>query len=232
MKFAANPGKRVEINVNGTTYLRHAVQTRFVTTRDSYVELVREYVLPIYQPGDILSISEKIVSICQNRIVRREELKIGFWAKFLSRFACRRNRGGYGVGMPINMQYAIQKVGLFRVLWASIAGGVCKLFGRKGVFYEIAGREVSGLDGFYDGAWEEYRDIGIEIPADPNGVCDTIRTRLGVTCMVVDANDFGQVILGKSGDIAWDNDVLCAMIRDNPAGQDKQRPPFILIRKA
>ena len=50
--------------------------------------------------------------------------------------------------------------------------------------------------------------------------------------MVVDANDFGQVILGKSGDIAWDNDVLCAMIRDNPAGQDKQRPPFILIRKA
>lgn len=231
MEFTANEGKNIEIEVNGEIYQRHAIQTRFITTQDSYIEVIREYVSGLYQQGDIISISEKIVSLCQNRIIRREDLKIGFWANFLSRFASRKNRGGYGVGMPINMQYAIHKVGLPRVLCASVVGGLCKLVGIKGVFYQIVGREVSGLDGFYDGAWEEYRDIGIEIPEDSPAVCNAIKDRLGISCMIVDANDFGQVILGKSSDITADDNTLAQMIRDNPAGQGQERTPIILIRK-
>ena len=49
--------------------------------------------------------------------------------------------------------------------------------------------------------------------------------------MIVDSNDFGQVILGKSKDIEFDNKILEEMIRDNPAGQGQQRTPLILIRK-
>ena len=64
--------------------------------------------------------------------------------------------------MAINMQYAINKVGKFRVIFASILSGITKIFGIRGVFYRIVGREVSGLDGFYDGAWNEYKDIGIK----------------------------------------------------------------------
>ena len=192
---------------------------------------MKEYVSDIYQEGDIVSISEKIISICQNRIVKREDIKIGFWAKFLSRFACQENRGGYGVGMTINMQYAINKVGLLKVLFASIASGITKLVGIRGVFYKIVGQEVSGLDGFYDGAWEEYRDIGIEIPYQSNAVCNEIKEKLGINAMIVDANDFGQEILGKSKDIKLEDSVLKEIIRDNPAGQGKQLTPLILIRK-
>ena len=119
---------------------------------------------------------------------------------------------------------------LFRSI-ASIASGITKLFGIKGVFYKIVGREVSGLDGFYDGAWNEYKDIGIEIPENPKGVCNTIKNELGMSAMIVDANDFGQVILGKSDDIELEDDVLKQIIRDNPAGQGKQTTPIILIRK-
>ena len=77
------------------------------------IMIPREYVSGIYENGDILSISEKIISICQNRIVKRQDIKISNWAKILSRFACQKNRGGYGVGMAINMQYAIDKVRTF-----------------------------------------------------------------------------------------------------------------------
>ncbi len=231
MEFFANEGKNVEIAADGRTYLRHAIQTRFITQEDDYIRVLKEYVSGVYEEGDILSISEKIISICQHRIIRREEIRIGGWAKFLSRFADHRNRGGYGVGMEINMQYALDKVGLPRVLIASLAGGLGKLLGIKGVFYRIAGREVSGLDGFYDGAWKEYRDIGIEIPYHSGAVCNEIKEKLDISCMIVDANDLGQEILGKSDDIALEDAVLKQLIRDNPAGQGQQRTPLVLIRE-
>ena len=231
MKFFANEGKKIEIEVSGQTYLRHAIKTRFVKQGESYLKLFQEYVAPIYEKGDIISSSEKIIALCQNRVVKREEIQIGFWAKFLSQFACQKNRGGYGVGMAINMQYAINKAGLPKVLLASIASGITKLLGMKGVFYKIVGREVSGLDGFYDGAWEEYRDIGIETPETPIAVCNEIKEKLGISCMIVDANDFGQEILGKSNDIVLKEKELKMLIKDNPAGQGKQQTPFILIRK-
>lgn len=231
MEFYANEGKNVEIEVNGEKYLRHAIKTRFVKQGESYIDLFREYVSPIYQEGDIVSSSEKIISLCQNRVVKREDVKIGFWAKFLSKFASHPDTG-VGVGETIKMQYAIDKVGLLRVLWASIASAITKLFGKKGVFYEIVGQEVSGLDGFYDHVWSEYRDIGIENPANPDKVCDELRNELGISCMIIDANDLGQEILGCSEDLKGKEDFLKGLIRDNPSGQGRQLTPIILIRKA
>ena len=230
MDFTADKEKMITV-AGGVYYMRYAVKTHFINPGEDYIDIIKKYVSEIYRKDDIISISEKIIAICQERIVRREDIKIGILARFLSRFACHKNRGGYGVGMPINMQYAINKAGRSRVLLASLLGGFCKLFGIKGVFYRICGREVAGLDGFYDGVWEEYRDVGIEIPSDPYGVCREIREKLGISCMIVDANDFGQVILGKSDDIELDERTLTAIIRDNPAGQGKQCTPLILIRK-
>ena len=231
MEFVANAEKNVEIEVSGDIYLRHAIQTRFITGNDSYIDIMKEYVAGIYQEGDIISISEKIISICQNRTIRREDIKIGRMAKFLSKFAIQAGPEGYGVGVPIKMQYAINKIGLLRIIFASVAGGLFKVFGIKGIFYKIAGPEISGLDGFYDGAWEEYRDIGIELPYDSTAVCNEIKQKLGISCMIVDANDLGQEILGKSDDIKFGDRILKQMIRDNPAGQDQQRTPLILIRE-
>lgn len=232
MEFIANDGKKVEIEVGNNVFLRHAIRTRFITTQDNYVDVMREYVSGVYQKGDFVSISEKIISICQNRIVRREDVKVGLCARLLSSFASRTSPAGIGVGMPIKMQYAIDKAGLCRILAASVIGGIFKLFGKKGVFYMIAGREVSGLDGFNDSVWKEYKDIGIEIPYNSSAVCDEIKDKLGISCMIVDCNDLGQEILGKSADILWDDETLKQIIRDNPAGQGQNLTPIILIRKS
>lgn len=110
MDFFANNGKRVEIEVKGVIYLRHAIKTRFINVGESYIDVFKEYVLPIYEEGDIISSSEKIISLCQNRIIRRENMKIGFWAKLLSKFASHPKYEGIGVGESIKMQYAINKV--------------------------------------------------------------------------------------------------------------------------
>ncbi len=230
MEFVANKGKNVEITVNGTTYMRHAIKTHFVNQGEDYMEIFRKYVSPIYEEGDIVSSSEKIISLCQNRVVRREELKVGFWARLLSKFASHPD-SGVGVGETVKMQYAISKAGLPKVLAASVAGGVCKLFGKKGVFYEIVGNDVAGLDGFYDRVWEQYRDIGIENPENPSGVCDEIKENLGMSCMIVDANDLGQEVLGYSYDITLSEEELQGIISDNPCGQEQQTTPIVLIRK-
>ena len=230
LEFYSNENKKIEIDVNGKKYKRHAIKTEFIQQGDNYIEIFKKYVAPIYNEGDVISCSEKIIALCQNRIVKREDIKIGFWAKLLSRFASHPDTG-VGVGETIKMQYAIDKAGLGKVLFASFASAITKLFGKKGVFYKLVGQEVSGLDGFYDHIWSEYRDIGIELPVKSDEVCEEIKQALGISCMIVDANDLGQEILGMSDDIRNNKDKLLLAIKDNPAGQGRQQTPLILIRE-
>jgi hypothetical protein len=57
-----------------------------------------------------------------------------------------------------------------------------------------------------------------------------VKEKLGISLMIIDANDLGQKILGKSSDITSSEEDLKEIIRDNPAGQGKQLTPFVLIR--
>lgn len=227
---SANEGKELVIEALGRRYARFAIQTHFVSLGEDYIELVRRYVVPLYQDGDILSISEKVISLCQKRIVTEEECKPGFWARFLSRFALRTEAGA-GMNVPEKLQFAINLCGLPRVLWAALRSGIDKLRGVRGTFYRITGPEVAGLDGFYGHINPEYEHIGIRLPENPAAVCDEIYAATGVAAMIVDANDFERDILGHASCIALSDDELAALIKDNPAGQERQRTPFILIRE-
>lgn len=231
MEFKALEGKNVEIQVGDNKYIRHAIETHYVQLGESYVDLIKKYVVPIYEEGDIVSISEKIISLCQRRVVYKKDMKVTGLAKFLSKFAMRSD-AGVGVDNPYKMQFAIDLCGPLKVLWAAIAGGVCKIFGKKGVFYEIVGQEVSGLDGFYGNVFSDYAEFGIRIPDNSTGVCNEIFEATGVKCMIVDANDFNIEILGKAYSIDYDDNELKGMVKDNPAGQAKTLTPMVLVRKA
>ena len=93
MEFHANEGKSVNIEVNGKTYARHAIHTHFVQVGESYIDLVEKYVKPLWQPGDLLSSSEKIIGLCQKRVVYKKDMKVGRLARFLSRFASHSSAG-------------------------------------------------------------------------------------------------------------------------------------------
>lgn len=230
MEFKANPGKKIEIEVDGEKYLRNAVETHYVQIGENYVDIVEKYIKTIYEEGDILSISEKIIGLCQRRVVYKKDVKISKLAKFLSKFAMRSD-AGVGVDNPYKMQFAINLCGSFKVIYAAIAGGIGKIFGKKGIFYEIVGPEISGLDGFYGDVFEDYAEFGIRIPDNSTGVCNEIYEKLGVKAMIVDANDFNVEILGKADVIDLKDEKLAKIIKDNPAGQAKTLTPLILIRK-
>lgn len=231
MNFHANEGKSVVIAANGRTYARHAITTHFVQAGESYIRLIEEYVKPVYQPGDILASSEKVVALCQGRVVTEEQVRPGFWAKLLSRFV-HQTAAGPGMGTPAKMQFAIQYCGLGRVLWAAVRAGVDKIRGIHGTFYAMLGEEVRGLDGFYGEDIPEYRHIGVRVPSDPDRVCDEVYEKTGVVMMIVDANDLDVTLLGRGRALnEWPPDRLLNLIADNPAGQERQLTPFILIRE-
>ncbi|MEG1999767.1 MAG: F420-0--gamma-glutamyl ligase [Evtepia sp.] len=230
MEFYANEGKEVAISVGDRAFIRHAIRTRFVNIGDDYIELIREYVLPVYEPGDILSCSEKIIALCQKRVVHEEEVRPGILAKILCRMV-HQTAAGPGAGVPYKMQFAINQCGAWHVLWAAFRAGVDKLRGVKGTFYRLTGTEVSGLDGFYGEDVAEYAHLGIRVPDQPDRVCDEIFEKTGVIAMIVDANALGQEILGHASNLKETEATMQGMIKDNPAGQERQLTPFILIRE-
>ena len=63
-------------------------------------------------------------------------------------------------------------------------------------------------------------------------VCNEVYKRTGVVMMIVDANDLDVDLLGKGNQLSnWKQDQLLALIVDNPAGQNRQLTPFVLIRE-
>lgn len=229
-KLFINDNKKATIVTSAGSFYRGAIATHFIQVGESYVDLVNRYVVPEYQEGDILSISEKIISLCQERVIYKKDMKISGLAKFLAKFASTSSTG-IGVNNVYKMQFAIDHCGALKIIWASICSGVCKLFGKKGVFYDIAGIEVRGLDGFYDSCYPIYGEFGIRLPENPDGVCQEIFEKTGVVSMIVDANDFTVDILGKHSQIPYSDEELADIIRDNPSGQSTQQTPFVIIRK-
>ena len=217
--------------VRGHRMERYAIQTHFVEEGESYVELVKKYVLPLYRDGDLVSISEKVISMCQENTVYMEDIKVGLLARVLSKFG-KKTKSGIGVTEVHKLQLMIDMKGHVKVLFAAIAGALGKLIGKRGLYYEILGVEAAGIDGFYEhSAFNEYHTMATLTPRHPNQVCQRIEEKTGIPAMVVDANDIDVVILGRSKSLkSVPMEVLADYIKDNPAGQDDECTPFILIR--
>lgn len=217
------------ITHNLQKYQRYAIKTHFVNRGESYIDLLKQYVEPHYEAGDILFISEKIISICQNRVIEKSSLKPGFWAKTLSKFVMKTT-AGFSVGNVYKMQLAIKLAGLPRILLAAGCSAITKPFGIRGVFYRVAGHDINGIDGFYGGAFQEYAELGILNPDKPNEVSEEIATELHINGLIVDSNDLGCNLLGKSKHCHLSEEDVKVLLKGNPAGQDNQCTPFILLK--
>lgn len=218
--------------VEGKRLERYAINTHFIERGEDLCDLVGRYVLPIYEKGDILAIGEKVVAMCQNNTVEKKDVKIGFLARTLSKFATKNSDAGIGMGEPYKLQLAINMKGAPLILWGAFWGAVCKVFGKRGVFYEIVGQDVAGIDGFYmHSSFETYHDLAVLNPENPDGACEKIYDTHGIDVMIIDANDISVEILGTSKNLKeLTTEYLCETVRDNPAGQDDELTPFIIIR--
>lgn len=155
---------------------------------------------------------------------------MGFFAKFLSKFV-KKTPYGFSVGNPLKMQVAIDLAGLPRIILASFLGGVSKLIGISGVFYRVAGNQISQIDGFYGEAFWQYERMGILGPKDVDSLCDSKKSKFGLSFAIADINDLGGNILGASKDIKKMEKIMLKILKDNPAGQSNQQTPIIILRK-
>jgi hypothetical protein len=214
---------------------RFAIQTHFVKPGEDIMEYLKKYVLPIYQQGDILIIGEKIASLCSSNVVHESEVKVGFWANFLSRFAYS-SKSGRGAAEPRKLQLTINIVGLPRVIWAAFCAGIAKIFRIRGTFYRIVGHNINRMDGFCSPgdncpSFEYYNHVAV-LPAKNAGeICEQVEKELGIVCAVADANDLEVEMVGRSSSVQLTDKQIALALRDNPSGQDDECTPLVLLRE-
>lgn len=224
-----NPAKNLIIEVNHEKWARIPIKTSVITKDDDLIEVVEKYTKPHLQKDDILFISERIVAITQGRAFPIKEIIPTSLAKFLVKFV-HKSPYGIGLGSPWTMQLAINEAGLFRILLAAIISAITKLFGFRGIFYKVVGKNISAIDGpcsYTLPPYNEYAKLG---PLKPNEVAKKIKEKTGLETIIIDANDLGVAILGKSTKLI-SNDFCQAVFRDNPLGQSTEQTPLCLVRK-
>ena len=215
---------------DGKSYDRYAIQTHFVKRGEDQAELVRRYIAPLYREGDVLSFGAKVMCMCVESVKTRDEVKPGFWANLLWRFAAI-NVTGVGMHEPYKMQLVIDMCGLPRVLLAAFCSAITKPFGVRGVFYKICGKGVGGIDGFYfRSSFDVYKQLALINPDNPEELCDKLFQDTGIPVVLMDANDIQRDQLGKSKGFPLTDAQIQDALRDNPSGQGDELTPLILVR--
>ena len=104
-----NPRRRLEIDIEGQTYLRLPIRTPVVTETDDIVDVIAHYAGAEVRPGDVVFVSEKVVAITQGRAIPVEEIRVSLLARLLWP---RVAKVKYGIGLrsPYSMQCARLRV--------------------------------------------------------------------------------------------------------------------------
>lgn len=208
---------------------RYPIKTHVVMSNEDIFALMDRYVAGRVKSDDYVFISEKVIAICQGRAYDIDELKPRRLAWFLSRFVYQ-SPYGIGLGSPWTMELAIRDVGTVRILFAAVCSAVTKPFGRRGVFYKIAGMKARAIDGPCDCTIPPYNHFAKMAPAVPNQVAESLSKHIGCGVVIIDANDLNVEVLGKSSrDIS---DSFCRQaFHDNPLGQSAQSTPIAVVRR-
>ncbi len=224
-----NEGKRLVIEVDGKKYARYPIKTRVVTDQDDIIEVIKDAVESHLSDDAVVVITEKIVAISQGRAFPVDQIKPSFWAKFVSKFVSKHS-WGIGIGSPETMELAIREAGLWRILAAGLIAFPLRLIGIKGLFYVLVGKNVNAIDGPTPYTIPPYNRYAKLPPKDPENVAKQISTALsGAKVVIIDANDFGQRILGASNGV--DRSLIRRTFTDNPLGQESQQTPIAIVKR-
>lgn len=204
---------------------RIPVRTPFITARTGLVGLVDEATTGVREPGDVLVLAESAAAAGQGRIVPLELVEAEPMAGLLSRFV-----GKIGpLHSAEGMEGAIMEAGRPRVAAAALAGAAGKLAGRRGWFYRVAGPATAMIDDVA-AAMPPHDHHILFGPRDPDGLAAELRDALGCEAAIVDANHLtGAWVVGATPGVerAW----LTAALADNPAGNEDEGTPVVLVRR-
>lgn len=129
------------------------------------------------------------------------------------------------------MELAIREAGAPRMLFAAFASAITKPFGIKGVFYRVVGCNINAIDGPCSYTLPPYNECAKLGPLKPNKVAREISDAIGNDVVIIDANDLGANVLGKSSKEITD-DFCKKVFKDNPLGQTKEQTPLCIVKKS
>lgn len=208
----------------GETVSIQCVPTHILTDIDDIVDVIDLYTKDFRQPGDIVAVAESVVAITQRQYFRPQEVKPGFWAKRLSYFVPSKgslsSRHGY--------QVAMNQIGTAKMVSAFFIGAVGKAFGKKGLFYELAGRPAELIDDI-TGTMPPFDKYIVAGPKDPEGVVARIKERTGMHAAIADANDLKRAMI-LAATPGLDPQAVSKMLLDNPFGNAAEQTPIVVLR--
>ena len=183
--------------------IRIPIQTRLLVEGEDPVRTVAQYVGGHVRPDDIVTFSSCVAGLMEGRMLMEGTVRCSFTARTFSRFVSGKNIPRFGattpMGNPLSFQALLEEVGTLRVLLAVVAGGLGRLFRRKGWFYMVAGSQSALIDDIM-GSIPPYDYYVILGPKDPFALSEDIARAAGVKgTAIVDANDLG---------IAWAVEVV------------------------
>lgn len=201
------------------------VRTRILTDKDDIVDIIEKYAKADIGPDDVVSVAESVVAITQGRMTRPEELKLSFLARVMCRFVPQKG----SLSSAYGMQSAMDVEGQWRMFFAMIVGMVAKVFGKSGVFYEMAGEQAALIDDV-TGTMPPFDKHIVYGPHNPNGVAEEIKKRLGCYgAAVADVNDLKRAaVLGITSGL--EPKKLAQILINNPFGNASQRTPIVIIK--
>lgn len=200
------------------------VKTRILTAADDIAEAVYEYGHFLIGPNDIVCVAETVVAITQGRFTRPEELNPCWQARLMNRFVPDAG----SMASIYGMQAAMEEEGKWKMLFWFIVGFFAKLAGKRGVWYAHC-RQASYIDDV-TGTLPPYDKCIVYGPANPDAVCEKIKSRVGCYgAVIADVNDLKRsAVLGKTAGL--DPAEIAQILIDNPFGNDNQMTPIVVIR--
>jgi hypothetical protein len=200
------------------------IRTHLLTPLDNPVDIVKRYVLPHAQPGDVVTIGESPVAIMQGRFHSPIDIQPGWLAKRL----CYSFHTTSSLATACGLQTLINIEGAPRVFFAFLVGLITKPLGIKGMFYRLAGDQARLIDDV-TGTIPPYDKFIVLGPEDPRRLCEEIKRETGLEAAVVDVNDLRRVkILAASSGVS--ESFLAQALITNPAGNGNEQTPVVLIR--
>ncbi|MGI9859769.1 F420-0:Gamma-glutamyl ligase [Moorella naiadis] len=207
------------------SFAKIPVRTHIVTDKDDAVELARRYSRGIARPGDVICLAESVVAITQRRAILPEEVKPGRLARFLCRFPGKDG----SLATPPAMQLALEEVGTVRLLAGCAAAVLGRLIKKRGLFYVVAGRQLSLIDDIAGTMYPYERHI-VMGPKNPGQLVRDIKKATGAEAVIADVNDKKCVdILGIT-----DRSYLPAVteaLRANPFGNEDEQTPIVILKR-
>ncbi len=200
------------------------IRTHLLTHLDDPVEVIKRYVKPHAQPGDIVTLGETPLALMQQRFRHPSDIQPGWVAKRICYFFLPTS----SLATACGLQALVDVVGPIRVFLAFMGGAIAKLFKQGGIFYQLAGEQARLIDDV-TGTLPPYDQFIVLGPQQPQQIVERIQQETGLGAAIVDVNDLKAVkILAATSDVS--PTILEQSLRSNPAGNADEQTPVVLIR--